>query len=52
MSLVHNGVHVNDHFIPIPPGFIDHPIVAGCIGELSNNKPFDNGPQIAGTGLP
>ena len=30
-SFVHNGVRAHDHFIPIPRGFVDHPIVTGCV---------------------
>jgi len=36
--LLHNGVHVHGHFIPLSLGLIDHPIAAGCVGELSNDK--------------
>ena len=49
--LVHNGVHVHDHFISIPRSFVDHPIVTDCVGELSNDKCFYDGPHVAGTGL-
>ena len=41
--LLHNSVHVHDHFIPIPRGFVDHPLVTNCVGELSNDKYFDDG---------
>ena len=30
--LVHDGVRAHDHFIPISPGFVDYPIVIGCVG--------------------
>ena len=50
--LVRNGVQVHDHFILIPRGFVAHPIVTGCVGELSNRKCFDDHPHAAGTSLP
>ena len=49
--LLHNGVHVHGYFIPLSLGLIDQPIVAGCAGELSNDKYFDDGSHVAGTGL-
>lgn len=49
--LLQNVVHVHGHFIPLSLGLIDHPIVAGCVGDLSSDKCFDDGSHIAGTGL-
>jgi len=47
---VHIGVHVHDHFIPHGVSLIPN-IVTDCVGELSNDKCFHDGPHVAGTGL-
>src|SRR4029077_10970842 len=44
------GVHVDDHFIPHGVSLIPN-IVTDCVGELSNDKCFHDGPHVAGTGL-
>ena len=32
---------------PSPPGFVDHPIVTDCVGELPSDKYFDDGAHVA-----
>jgi hypothetical protein len=48
-SFFHDGLDVDNHFISIPLRFINDPVMTGRIGELSNDKFFDDASDVSGT---
>src|SRR5215813_4359787 len=50
-SLLDDCLYVHDHFVSVPLSCVDHPIVAGRIGELVDDELFDDGYNVSRTGL-